>query len=102
MLKKSINLTERGSTLASHESAIKRARQNRKRRVRNAHVKTTVATHVKKVRLAIENKDMEGAQQALAKAIPLIRRARSKGVFHKNTSARKISRLTREVNALRA
>ena len=88
--------------MASHESAIKRARQNRKRRVRNAHVKTTVATHVKKVRLAIENKDMEGAQQALAKAIPLIRRARSKGVFHKNTSARKISRLTREVNALRA
>ena len=102
MLKKSINLTERSKTLASHPSAIKRARQNKKRRVRNAHVKTTLATHVKKVRLAIEKKDIEGAQQALAKAVPLIHRARSKGVFHKNTSARKISRLTRGVNALKA
>ena len=88
--------------MASHPSAIKRARQNKKRRVRNAHVKTAVATHVKKVRLAIEKKDIEGAQQALAKAVPLIHRARSQGVFHKNTSARKISRLTRGVNAMKA
>ena len=88
--------------MASHPSAIKRARQNKKRRVRNAHVKTAVATHVKKVRLAIEKKDVEGAQQALAKAVPLIHRARSQGVFHKNTSARKISRLTRGVNTLKA
>jgi len=65
-------------------------------------VKTAVATHVKKVRLAIEKKDVEGAQQALAKAVPLIHRARSQGVFHKNTSARKISRLTRGVNAMKA
>jgi len=65
-------------------------------------VKTTVATHVKKVRLAIEKKDIEGAQQALSKAVPLIHGASSKGVFHKNTSARKISRLTRGVNALKA
>ena len=55
---------------------------------------------VKKVRAAVEKKDVEGAQKALLKAIPLIQKARSKGVFHKNTSARKISRLTREVNAL--
>jgi small subunit ribosomal protein S20 len=88
--------------LASHQSAIKRARQNKKRRTRNAHVKTTVATHVKKVRLAVEKKDIEGARQALTKAIPLIQGACSKGVFHKNASARKISRLTREVNALKA
>ena len=88
--------------MASHQSAIKRARQNKKRRVRNSHAKTAVATHVKKVRLAIEKKDIEGAQQALANAVPLIQGARSKGVFHKNTSARKISRLTRGVNAMKA
>jgi len=41
------------------------------------------------------------AQKALLKAIPLIQKAHSKGVFHKNTSARKISRLTREINALK-
>jgi small subunit ribosomal protein S20 len=55
---------------------------------------------VKKVRAAIEKKDVEGAQKALLKTIPLIQKSHSKGVFHKNTTARKISRLTREVNAL--
>jgi len=87
--------------LAIHLSAIKRARQNEKRRLRNLHVKTTAKSSVKKVRAAIEEKDIEGAQKALLKAIPLIQKAHSKGVFHKNTSARKISRLTREVNALK-
>ena len=87
--------------MATHQSAIKRAKQNKKRRVRNIHVKTTVTGQIKKVRSAIEEKDVEGAQKALSIAIPLIHRARSKGVFHKSTSARKISKLTREVNALR-
>jgi small subunit ribosomal protein S20 len=61
-----------------------------------------VKSFVKKVRVAIEKKDAEGAQKALSKAIPLIQRAHSQGVFHKNTSTRKIFRLTREVNALTA
>jgi small subunit ribosomal protein S20 len=88
--------------LATHLSAIKRARQNEKRRLRNLHIKTTVKSSVKKVRAAIEKKDVEGAQKVLSKTIPLIQKSRSKGVFHKNTTARKISRLTREVNALSA
>jgi small subunit ribosomal protein S20 len=87
--------------LATHLSAIKRARQNEKRRLRNLNIRTTVKSSIKKVRVAIEKKDAEGAQKALSKAIPLIQKARSKGAFHKNTSARKISRLTREVNALK-
>jgi len=86
--------------LASHSSAIKRAKQNEKRRVRNLHVETTVKSMVKKVRSAIEEKDLEGAQKALADAIPLIQRAHSKGIYHENTSSRKISHLTRAVNAL--
>ncbi len=52
------------------------------------------------MRIAIEGKDVEGAKKALLTAIPLIQKARSKSVLHKNASARKISRLTREVNAL--
>jgi len=60
-----------------------------------------VKSFVKKVRVAVEEKDIEGAQKALLKVIPLIQKAHSKGVFHKNTSARKISRLTREVNGLK-
>jgi small subunit ribosomal protein S20 len=88
--------------LAIHLSAIKRARQNEKRRLRNLHIRTTVKSSVKNVRVSIEKKDLEGAQKALLKAIPLIQKSHSKGVFHKNTTARKISRLTRVVNALKA
>jgi small subunit ribosomal protein S20 len=87
--------------LASHISALKRARQNEKRRVRNLHVETTVKSMVKRVRSAVEAKDVEGAQKALAKAIPLIQRANSKGIYHKNTSSRRVSHLTRAVNALK-
>ncbi|MEW6376624.1 MAG: 30S ribosomal protein S20 [Thermodesulfobacteriota bacterium] len=87
--------------MATHLSAIKRARQNEKRRLRNLHIRSTVKSSVKKVTMAIREKDAEGAQKALLKAIPFIQKAHTKGVFHKNTSARKISRLTREVNALK-
>lgn len=86
--------------MATHPSAIKRAKQNKKRRARNTHVVTTVRRQIKEVRLAVEKKDAPAAQKALKSAIPLIQKARSKGVFHTNTAARKISRLTREVNAL--
>ena len=58
-----------------------------------------VKSAVKRVRAAIEDKDAEGAKKALSKAIPLIQKAHSKGVLHKNTSARKISRLTQAVNS---
>jgi small subunit ribosomal protein S20 len=88
--------------LATHLSAIKRARQAEKKRLRNLHIKTTVKSSIKRVKMAIERKDVEGARKALVKAIPLIQRAHSKGVLHKNTSARKISRLNREVNVLTA
>ena len=88
--------------MAIHLSAIKRARQNEKRRVRNLHIKTMVKSSVKKVSMAIDKKDLGGAQKALIKAIPLIQKAHSKGVFHKNTSSRKISRLTQAVNSLKA
>ena len=88
--------------MATHLSAIKRARQNEKRRLRNLQIESTVKSSVKKVRVAIAKKDVEGARKALLKTIPLIQKAHSKGVFHKNTSARKISRLTQGVNALSA
>jgi len=86
--------------LATHLSAIKRARQNEKRRLRNLQIRSTVKSSIKKVRVAVEGKDVEGAKKALLTVIPLIQKARSKNVFHKNASSRKISRLTREVNAL--
>jgi len=87
--------------LASHASAIKRAKQIEKRAFRNLHIKTMVKSSIKRVKMAVEEKNAEEAQKALLKTIPLIQKARSKGVFHRNTTARKISRLTREVNALK-
>ncbi len=87
--------------MATHLSAIKRARQNEKRRLRNLQFKTMVKSSIKKVRAAVEMKDLGEAQKALLKTIPLIQKADSKGVYHKNTSLRKISRLTREVNTLK-
>ncbi len=107
MLKKSIiprcsdDDKKGGLILATHLSAIKRARQNEKRRLRNLNLKSTVRSSVKKVRTAVEKKDVEGAQKALLSAVSLIQKAHTKGVFHGNTSARKISRLTREVNTLK-
>lgn len=88
--------------MASHVSAIKRAKQNQIRRGRNLHLETTVKTSIKKVREAIDDKDTEHARKALLKAIPLIQNACSKNIFHKNNSARKISRLTQAVNTLSA
>lgn len=88
--------------MASHASALKRARQNEKRRLRNLHVRSTVKSAVKRVREAVAQKDLDGAQKALAKAIPLIQKACIKGVFHRNTRSRKISRLTLQVNALKS
>ena len=87
--------------MATHLSAIKRARQNEKRRLRNLNIRSTVRSSVKKARAAVEKKDAGGARKALVSAISLIQKAHTKGVFHGNTSARKISRLTREVNALK-
>ncbi len=84
-----------------HISALKRARQNEKRRGRNLRVESMVKSAVKRVRSAVEAKDAEGGRKALAKAIPMIQRAHSKGVYHKNTASRKISRLTRAVNTIK-
>jgi small subunit ribosomal protein S20 len=101
-LRLSVERVERSSLLATHLSAIKRARQNEKRRLRNLRIKTTVKSSIKKVRMALERKDIEGAEKALLKAIPLIQKAHSKGVFHRKTSSRKISRLMREFNAFKS
>lgn len=86
--------------MATHKSAEKRARQNKKRQLRNVSVKSSVKTRLKAVLSAVEEKKKDDARAALAKAISVIDKAASKGVVHKNTASRKISRLTRKVNQL--
>ena len=83
-----------------HKSAEKRLRQTEKRTVINRARMSRVRTFVKRVEAAIETGDRAAAQSALQLAQPELHRATTKGVLHKNTVARKLSRLATRINAL--
>ena len=89
-----------GKHVTNHKSAEKRNRQNKIRNARNTHIRSTMRTYVKKVRTAVAEGDHESAQAMLEKAVPCIDKAAAKGVIHKATASRKISRLAKLVNAL--
>ncbi|MDI6852825.1 MAG: 30S ribosomal protein S20 [Deltaproteobacteria bacterium] len=84
-----------------HRSAMKRARQNEKRRVLNQSRKTRVKRLVRDVRQAVAANNLEEAKNALEKAVPVISRVAGKGTLHWRAAARRISRLTKQVNALK-
>ena len=86
--------------MTTHVSAQKRARQSEEKRLRNAALKSLLKTSAKKVLLAVEEKNVEEARKALARAVPIIQKIASKKVIHKKTAARKISRLAKKVNTL--
>ncbi|MGN0312574.1 MAG: 30S ribosomal protein S20 [Lachnospiraceae bacterium] len=86
--------------LANIKSAKKRILVAEKKNERNKAAKSKVKTYVKKVEAAIEANDKAAAQAALVEATSVIDKATKKGIYHKNTSARKISRLTKAVNKL--
>ena len=86
--------------MANIKSAKKRVLVNRKKAERNKSIKSAVKTSIKKVEVAIEAKDKEAAVAALQNAISTIGKAATKGVYHKNTAARKVSRLSKAVNTL--
>ena len=83
-----------------HKSAEKRLRQTEKRTAINRSRLSRVRTFVKKVETAIASGDKEAAQSALRLAQPELHRATTKGVLHRNTVARKLSRLALRINAL--
>jgi small subunit ribosomal protein S20 len=80
---------------------MKRARQNKKRRTRNQARKTRVKHVVRDVRQALAQKNLEEAEAALQRAVPIIAQVAGKGTLHWRTAARKISRLTKQVNAIK-
>lgn len=86
--------------MANHKSAAKRNRQSEVRKARNTHIRTTMRHLVKQVREAVTAGDKEAAKATLEKAIPYINKTATKGVIHKATASRKISRLTKLVNTL--
>ena len=86
--------------MANIKSAKKRILVTETKTARNKAIKSKVKTYVKKVETAVEKKDFEAAKVALKEEISVINKAGSKGVYHKNTCARKISRLTKAVNEI--
>jgi small subunit ribosomal protein S20 len=85
--------------LAIHPSALKRARQNEARRIRNRSVKTKVKKVIKTVRLAVEEGSDTATVDQLNLAKSIIDKAAKQGAIHKKAAARKISRLSKSVNS---
>lgn len=81
-------------------SAIKRARQAEKLRLRNKSIKTAIKNITKKVETAVGNKNKEEVKRALLEAKTVISKAASKGIIHKNTASRKVSRLAKIANTI--
>jgi small subunit ribosomal protein S20 len=81
--------------LANHASALKRARQNEIRNLRNRMVKTRVKNVVKSLRQAVETPSAEAATTTLDQAKSMIAKAAKKGVIHRKNASRKISRLSK-------
>ena len=86
--------------MANIKSAKKRILVIETKTLRNKMIKSKIKTLVKKVEAAIEANDKAAAEAALQVATSEIRKAASKGIYHKNNASRKISRLTLAVNKL--
>jgi len=84
--------------MANHKSAEKRDRQAKIRRLRNRMNKSAMKTAIRQVEEALVAGSEENAKAALQVAVPLIYKTATKGTIHKNTAARKVSRLTIRVN----
>ena len=86
--------------MANHLQAKKRARQTVKRAMRNRHIRTTLRTYVKRVRTSIAASNRDEAQSALTLAIKQLDKSVTKGILHRRTASRLISRLTTAVNKI--
>lgn len=86
--------------MANTLQAKKRIRSNARRALVNKARKSRIRTFVKNVELALESGTAEEAQMALKAAQPELMRGVTKGVMHKKTASRKVSRLAKRVKAM--
>ena len=86
--------------MANIKSAKKRILVIETKTLRNKMIKSKIKTLVKKVDAAVAASDKAAASAALAEAVVAIDKAAAKGVYHKNTAARKVSRITKAVNSI--
>ena len=83
--------------MANHKSAVKRAKQNEVKKLRNRATKSAMKTAIKKVYAAKED-GAENTMEVFQDAQSVIAKAAKKGILHKNTAARKTSRLAKHLN----
>lgn len=86
--------------MANIKSAIKRNKQNEKRRLRNRVYRGSARTYIAKARVAIDGSEKDAAAEATKRAIKALDVAAQKGVLHKNNAARRKSRLMKKLNSL--
>jgi small subunit ribosomal protein S20 len=86
--------------MAHHKSAKKRIRQTTRRTAVNRARTSRVRSYIRKVETAIASGDKKAAELALIEAQPEIQRGAVKGVLHRNTAARKLSRLSAQIKKL--
>ena len=86
--------------MANIKSAIKRNKQNEKRRLRNRYYAGRARTFVRKARTAIESGEVEDARQATLEAISALDKAAEKGILHRNNASRRKSRLMKHLAEL--
>ena len=86
--------------MATHKSAIKRIRQNEKRRIHNRDYRNRARTLVKKARTGIEGGDLEAAREATRIAVRDLDMAASRGTIHRRNAARRKSRLMKQLAAM--
>lgn len=83
--------------MANHPSALKEARNSKKRHARNQGTLSLLKTLIKKMNTALASKKKDEANELLAQTVSVLDRAVSKGVVHRKTASRKASRLTLKV-----
>ena len=87
--------------MANHASAKKRIRRNDRRAVINGNRTSRIRTFIKKIELALGAKDVKQAEEAYKAAQPEVMRGVAKGLMHKNTAARRLSRLSARIKAMK-
>lgn len=86
--------------MANHKQSKKRVRQTITKAARNRHFRTTMRTYVKRVRAALLTGDGSAAKEGLGIAVKTLDKAVTKGILHRKTASRTISRLTVAVKKL--
>ena len=86
--------------MANLKSAIKRIRQNKKRRLRNRVYRGEARTYIRNARVSLDEENLDEARESAFLAVKALDKAAEKGVIHKNNAARRKSRLMKQLAAL--